>query len=280
MLLPTTSQRGGRCGCLAGWKPLEGWTLCMVYTYAVHILSVGIFLGGCLHCRAYRMYTTVECGTGAFDGCNVQKQYGGSVELDINVSRSSLVEILGVRMLEGELRDTKGMKKREIGRLDYGAQLKYKEEVGMPQFPSRGCVSWRQTANCDPEGGRESEFDRNCMDLVPGGASGYCECDGDDRAGKSKCDHGVFTCDEICRGATYDNQFLTLTTYDMGRREQKRGVDKVTKYINNRGVNTASISAGFGWTWGGFGIITLAIFVSIMACCVGEMWLDEKDHKY
>lgn len=110
----------------------------MVYTYAVHILSVGIFLGGCLHCRAYRMYTTVECGTGAFDGCNVQKQYGGSVELDINVSRSSLVEILGVRMLEGELRDTKGMKKREIGRLDYGAQLKYKEEVGMPQFPSRG----------------------------------------------------------------------------------------------------------------------------------------------
>eukprot|EP01051_Picozoa_sp_SAG22_P033531 SAG22_NODE_14727_length_366_cov_1.910112_1_plen_122_part_11 len=46
--------------------------------------------------------------------------------------------MIGVRMAEGEVRDTKGMKKREIGRLDYGAQLKYKYEVGEPTFPNRG----------------------------------------------------------------------------------------------------------------------------------------------
>eukprot|EP01051_Picozoa_sp_SAG22_P023289 SAG22_NODE_5944_length_927_cov_1.397343_1_plen_51_part_10 len=50
----------------------------MVYTYGVHLLSVFIFIFGCVHCRSYRMYSTVECGTGSFDGCTVQKQYGST----------------------------------------------------------------------------------------------------------------------------------------------------------------------------------------------------------
>lgn len=44
----------------------------------------------------------------------------------------------------------------------------------------------------------------------------------------------------LLRTATYDHKLLVLTDYDVGRREQKRGVDKVTKYINNRGVNSVS----------------------------------------
>ena len=136
----------------------------------------------------------------------------------------------------------------------------------------------------------------------------------------------------------------------MGRREQKRGVDKVTKYINNRGVNTVrnqlsarparemilhtsmlfprgvclgvwprrlanqplSVGKYIGWIWLDLGGIrnhnarhirfgaaaclplgrprnqhwqilahaACRTLVQIMACCVGEMWLDEKDHKY
>lgn len=140
MMLPAHREQKRRCGCLAKWKPLEGWTLCMVYTYAVHILCVFIFMAGCLHCRAYRKYATVECGAAGdgFDGCNIQKQYGSTIQLDINISRSSLVEMLAVRMVDGEPRETKGMKKRELNKLDYGAQLKYKYEVGTAKFPNRG----------------------------------------------------------------------------------------------------------------------------------------------
>ena len=41
---------------------------------------------------------------------------------------------------------------------------------------AEGCVSWRQTAGCDPNGDSESSGDRPCDVTVQEGWSGYCEC--------------------------------------------------------------------------------------------------------
>lgn len=290
-LLPTSSAPKRRCGCLANWKPLQGWSLGMVYTWFMLILCFFIFLSGFWHCRAYRKYTTVECNMD-ISGCNVQMQYGSTLSMDRNITRTSLMACEAVRMTDGVVKDTKGMKKREIQRLDYGALLKYKEEVGARKYPARGCISWRQTGACDPNNGvREAEYDRPCNELIANGHSGYCECDGGDahdsvtsplRAEGSSvsCEHAAFTCEDMCTGAVYEEQSLVLTEYDMGRRESKRSVDKVQKYINNRGVNTAKLEAGFGWTWTGVLIFCCAITAAVITCCVGELENERKDHRY
>ena len=61
-----------------------------------------------------------------------------------------LAGVARLRMAQKAEAEGKGMKKREIQRLDYGALLKYKEEVGARKYPARGCISWRQTGACDP----------------------------------------------------------------------------------------------------------------------------------
>lgn len=60
------------------------------------------------------------------------------------------------------------------------------------------CVSWRQTGGCDPDGLREPEGDRGCDDVVPKGASGFCECENERRAGYVTCDHAPMSCTRIC----------------------------------------------------------------------------------
>jgi hypothetical protein len=62
------------------------------------------------------------------------------------------------------------------------------------------CVSWRQTADCDPTGShREPRNDKPCADQIPPGASGYCECAGGVKRGLVGCTgHASFTCDDVC----------------------------------------------------------------------------------
>ena len=44
------------------------------------------------------------------------------------------------------------------------------------------CVSWRQTRDCNPNGIRDETLDAACDVWIGTGASGYCECDGGQRA--------------------------------------------------------------------------------------------------
>ena len=61
-----------------------------------------------------------------------------------------------------------------------------------------GCVRWRQTGGCSPDGPREPGGDRGCKSTVPPGASGFCECENGRRAGFSTCDHESFKCYDVC----------------------------------------------------------------------------------
>ena len=64
-------------------------------------------------------------------------------------------------------------------------------------------MSWRQTGGCDPDGPRESDRDKSCFDIVPSGASGYCECGGGIIKMKKRCmDKLLDTCFEACGGTS------------------------------------------------------------------------------
>jgi len=79
-----------------------------------------------------------------------------------------------------------------------------------PRDQRYSCLGWRQTHGCDPDGLRDEHADRACSDMVPAGASGYCECAGalDGRRRRvrlSGCDHAPFECESECaRAAHYD----------------------------------------------------------------------------
>ena len=61
------------------------------------------------------------------------------------------------------------------------------------------CVSWRQTEGCDPNGSRQPQNDKSCNEIVPDGASGYCECQGGIRKMEKDCSKGTFdTCNDAC----------------------------------------------------------------------------------
>ena len=61
-----------------------------------------------------------------------------------------------------------------------------------------GCVMWRQTGSCDPNGPREPQFDRTCDVIVESGWSGYCECKFGNTMLKG-CESGSHsTCAEAC----------------------------------------------------------------------------------
>ena len=66
---------------------------------------------------------------------------------------------------------------------------------------SAACTAWRQTGGCMPSGEREPGSDRTCDQLVPEGASGYCECDGGRKVMEVGCGHPTFICQEECAKA-------------------------------------------------------------------------------
>eukprot|EP01043_Picozoa_sp_COSAG02_P060038 COSAG02_NODE_7764_length_2857_cov_6.127991_5_plen_95_part_00 len=78
---------------------------------------------------------------------------------------------------------------------------------------------------------------------MPEGASGYCECSDGAHVAEMNCDHGTFSCIDECKGIVHKQEEILLTDYDMGRRDQRRAVDKLHRYARilsrRRGVGTA-----------------------------------------
>ena len=73
------------------------------------------------------------------------------------------------------------------------------EEAPVKLEPIPGkCISWRQTKDCKADGKRQINMDRGCDDVVKGGWSGYCECEGGIRTAESDCKHQPFTCEAKC----------------------------------------------------------------------------------
>ena len=63
------------------------------------------------------------------------------------------------------------------------------------------CTAFVRTGGCDPEGPFEQK--ESCSELIPSGASGYCECRSG-RLGRVTCQHEPFRCDEVCQpGASH-----------------------------------------------------------------------------
>ena len=99
----------------------------------------------------------------------------------------------------------------------------YSESRSKPsRKPTRSrCVMWRNTANCDPYGLRQSHLDLPCDALILPGKSGYCECAEEEQEQEQeqeeghhwarrqvlrrfstnhvRCKHLPFTCHESCR---------------------------------------------------------------------------------
>jgi len=82
--------------------------------------------------------------------------------------------------------------------LGLGLGLSFGVGVGVANAEALGCVAWRQTGDCDPQGPREPHSDKDCGIPVAPGASGYCECAGGERMGLAGCDHAEFTCGAAC----------------------------------------------------------------------------------
>ena len=61
----------------------------------------------------------------------------------------------------------------------------------------RGC-NWRNTADCTPDGKRESVNDRHCAAEIPNGVSGFCECVDRRITAKSTCEHATLNCKQKC----------------------------------------------------------------------------------
>ena len=75
---------------------------------------------------------------------------------------------------------------------------------------------------------------RGAQEPVPEGASGYCECTDGAHVAEQNCDHGTFSCIDECKGITHKQDEILLTEYDMGRRDQRRAVDKLHRCVLNR----------------------------------------------
>ena len=64
--------------------------------------------------------------------------------------------------------------------------------------PMEGCLAWRQTKGCSPDGEREPRWDRHCTEVVGSGQSGFCECAAGDKRQLSDCHHEPFSCYDVC----------------------------------------------------------------------------------
>ena len=70
----------------------------------------------------------------------------------------------------------------------------------------RGCVMWRQTGFCDPNGPREPSNDKSCTTEVDRIWSGYCECEHGNTMLKGCMSSRYSTCQEACKhGCYFDN---------------------------------------------------------------------------
>jgi hypothetical protein len=70
-------------------------------------------------------------------------------------------------------------------------------EKTVPSHDKYGCVSWRQTGNCSPDGPREPRKDKKCLEIVMETQSGYCECAWG-RVEMNGCRHNRVQCAREC----------------------------------------------------------------------------------
>lgn len=65
-----------------------------------------------------------------------------------------------------------------------------------------GCVSWRQISHGNADGERKPKNDKKCHELIPNGASGYCECaNGEKKMKKLNGEVPQYeTCNDACNG--------------------------------------------------------------------------------
>ena len=66
---------------------------------------------------------------------------------------------------------------------------------------SCGCLGWKQTGGCDPDGPRESGNDQGCTTTIESGWSGFCDCGSGRKAMEKGCDPAQYnTCEVACSG--------------------------------------------------------------------------------
>lgn len=72
--------------------------------------------------------------------------------------------------------------------------------LSTPGGPALGCVSWRQTAHCDPTGTPQPAYDEPCGAEIQGKQSGWCACVGGSKRSAVGCDlaRANFTCEAVC----------------------------------------------------------------------------------
>jgi len=83
-------------------------------------------------------------------------------------------------------------------------ELGYSYPPNACRYAAPSSCMWRQTGNCDPHGPREPHFDQGCDAQIPDGASGWCDCNGDDRWDLYSeyaydCSASPGTCNSLCR---------------------------------------------------------------------------------
>ena len=62
-----------------------------------------------------------------------------------------------------------------------------------------GCVKWRQTGACSPDGPREPENDKECDEYIQKSDSGFCECINGQKVMQKGCNKkGYDTCKIAC----------------------------------------------------------------------------------
>eukprot|EP01012_Entosiphon_sulcatum_P008827 TRINITY_DN14848_c0_g1_i1.p1 TRINITY_DN14848_c0_g1~~TRINITY_DN14848_c0_g1_i1.p1 ORF type:complete len:1003 (-),score=169.22 TRINITY_DN14848_c0_g1_i1:8-3016(-) len=61
--------------------------------------------------------------------------------------------------------------------------------------------AWRQTSYCKADGPRQAQFDKPCSQEIPGGMSGYCECEGK-TVKPADCGHPTLRCADFCANVT------------------------------------------------------------------------------
>eukprot|EP00736_Rhodelphis_marinus_P006154 Rmarinus@m.2043 len=79
---------------------------------------------------------------------------------------------------------------------------------------SPDCLRFRRTADCDPNGPLVVGGDRTCSESIPGGVSGFCECEGGLLVSRVGCAHSPFVCDHACKAHVF-NVTLADPDYDV-----------------------------------------------------------------
>ena len=79
---------------------------------------------------------------------------------------------------------------------------------------STSCNGWRQTKDCNPDGRREPENDKDCFTEIKVGWSGFCDCKDGRKMMKHGCDQGCGkNCDTACKTGVQECSKLYLSTY-------------------------------------------------------------------